>query len=219
MSLTERSTGKHMGAGGSSGVALRLAVMIVVVVAFVGLSTWCLDISMGHATAKSVGERNWNFTLVLKIPAAAIKHAEPSAPPAGFAAGDTIGRIMIPRMSLDSAVVEMANCEDQANLNRGPSHIHGTAVPGAAGNCAIAGHRSTYTEPFAQMGMLQAGDEIDLVRLSGVKFVYRVTQIWVVSPDQVSVLDPTPQPSLTLITCHPAGSARSRLIVRAVRSD
>lgn len=219
MSLLERSTGKPMSGGGSSGAVSRLAVIIVVVVALLGMTTWLLDVSIGHATAKSAGERNWNFTLVLKIPAAAIERAEPSAPPTSFAAGDTIGRIIIPRMSLDSAIIEMANCEDQANLNRGPSHIHGTAVPGAAGNCAIAGHRSTYTQPFAQMGMLQAGDEIDLVELSGVKFVYRVTQIWVVSPDQVSVLDPTPQPSLTLITCHPAGSARSRLIVRAVRSD
>jgi sortase A len=122
-------------------------------------------------------------------------------------------------MSLDSPIVEMANCQDDVNLNKGPGHINGTALPGAAGNCVIAGHRSTYTRPFALMGSLQDGDEIILVQPSGVRRAYKVRQIWVVNPNDVSVLDPTPEPSVTLITCHPVGSDASRLIIRAVLSS
>jgi sortase A len=69
------------------------------------------------------------------------------------------------------------------------------------------------------MGSLQAGDEIILAGPSGARRAYRVSRIWVVSPGEVSVLDPTPEPSVTLITCHPPGSDATRLIVRAVASD
>ena len=47
-------------------------------------------------------------------------------------------------------------------------------------------------------------------------------RIWIVDPTDVSVLDPTPTPSLTLVTCYPfyfVGSAPQRYIVRAVRAE
>jgi sortase A len=49
---------------------------------------------------------------------------------------------------------------------------------------------------------------------------YGVERTWIVEPDDVSVLDPTPSRSLTLVTCYPfyfVGSAPQRVIVRAVR--
>lgn len=122
----------------------------------------------------------------------------------------------MPVLSLDLPLVEMAGCDDQANLDRGPAHIGGTALPGAPGNCGIAGHRSTFTRPFERLGSLAEGDEVTLIGRSGTAYTYRVSRIWVVSPDQVSVLDPTPEPSVTMVTCHPPGSESSRLIVRAL---
>jgi sortase A len=177
-----------------------------------GMTSWCLGQLLKETTARRVPEKLWKATpLVVNIPAPPVRVTS-------FSPGETIGRIAIPRMSLDSPLLEMANCDDQANLDRGPAHIGGTAVPGAGGNCAIAGHRSTYTQPFQQMGALQAGDEIILIDASGARHVYAVSQVWVVSPEEVSVLDPTPEPCVTLITCHPFGSDRTRLIVRAVLS-
>ena len=64
-------------------------------------------------------------------------------------------------------------------------------------------------------------DAIELETLRG-KEVYRVERIWIVDPDDVSVLDPTPARSLTLVTCYPfyhVGPAPQRYIVRAVRAD
>ena len=49
--------------------------------------------------------------------------------------------------------------------------------------------------------------------------VYRVERTWIVNPEDVSVLDPTPVRALTLVTCYPfyyVGSAPQRFIVRAV---
>jgi sortase A len=152
-----------------------------------------------------------------KVPEALIENFDHRAQ-AAVAPGQTMGRIQIPRIGLDVPLLEMANCDDTPNLNKGPAHIGGTALPGTAGNCGIAGHRSTYSMPFAQLGSLQAGDEIVVFGPAGARYIYRVTRIWVVSPSQVSVLDPTPLPSLTLVTCHPYGSSQSRLIVRAVIS-
>ena len=49
---------------------------------------------------------------------------------------------------------------------------------------------------------------------------YHVERTWIVDPEDVSVLDPTTTPALTLVTCYPfyyVGSAPERFIVRAVR--
>jgi sortase A len=46
---------------------------------------------------------------------------------------------------------------------------------------------------------------------------YLVTSTRVVNPDDVSVLDPTPEPTLTLVTCYPftcIGSAPYRFVVQ-----
>jgi hypothetical protein len=45
--------------------------------------------------------------------------------------------------------------------------------------------------------------------------VYRVERTWIVDPEDVSVLDPTPVRSLTLVTCYPfyfIGSAPRRFM-------
>src|SRR5262249_124029 len=50
---------------------------------------------------------------------------------------------------------------------------------------------------------------------------YRIERTWIVEPEDVSVLDPTPVRSVTLVTCYPfyfVGSAPQRFIVRAVRA-
>jgi sortase A len=201
---------------GSSKFVAGLALAALVAMALLGAAGWCLGWSAGQAAARVPGPSCRVAPLAIHIRDTVTTRL---APPADPAAGGTVGRIIVPRMSLDSPIVEMENCQDDSNLNRGPGHIKGTALPGAPGNCAIAGHRSTYSRPFAMMGSLQAGDEIILAGPSGARRAYRVSRIWVVSPGEVSVLDPTPEPSVTLITCHPPGSDATRLIVRAVASD
>ncbi len=128
--------------------------------------------------------------------------------------GELAGRIIVPELQLDSALIEMANVDDKTNLDKGPSHIKGTAMPGTRGNCVIAGHRTTHSRPFWSLDVLGPGDEIILVDLAGGRHTYTVDQVLIVDPDDTSVMDPTPEPGVTLIACHPRFSARSRLVVK-----
>ena len=123
--------------------------------------------------------------------------------------------LRIPRIQLEVAVLEGT---DEFVLNRAVGHIEGTAVPGTDGNSGIAGHRDGFFRGFKDIAI---GDVVEIETLNG-KEEYRIERTWIVSPEDVSVLDPTPTRSLTLVTCYPfyfIGSAPQRFIVRAVRAD
>jgi sortase A len=135
--------------------------------------------------------------------------ASVAAPPPP--SGEAVAVIRIPRIGVDQAVVEGVSVAD---LRKGPGHYPSTPLPGEAGNAAIAGHRTTYGAPFNRLDELAAGDEVLVITQRG-NSTYRVLEKKIVRPDQVEVLDPTPEPRLTLTTCHPKYSAAKRLIVVA----
>ena len=84
------------------------------------------------------------------------------------------------------------------------------------GNVAIAGHRTTYGKPFANVDRLKAGDVVVLETPIGA-CTYTVSRApFIVAPDDFSVIDPTRDRELTLTSCHPKGSAAHRIIIRAV---
>lgn len=122
-----------------------------------------------------------------------------------------VGVISIPSLGIERAVVDGVSPTD---LRQGPGHYPGTALPGGAGNAAIAGHRTTYGAPFNRLDELDPGDTITLSTPTD-RFVYRVTGSAIVAPTAVEVLDPTPDNRLTLTTCHPKFSDRQRLVVTA----
>lgn len=132
---------------------------------------------------------------------------EPSAPP--------LAVLRIRKIRLEVPVLPGT---DDVTLNRAVGHIDDTALPGTDGNSGIAGHRDGFFRGLKDIG---PGDAIELETLRG-KEVYRVERTWIVDPEDVSVLDPTPARSLTLVTCYPfyhVGPAPQRFIVRAVRAD
>jgi sortase A len=127
------------------------------------------------------------------------------------AAAEVLTKISIPRIGLQAIVLEGTSSH---SLLLGPAHMSGSAVPGATGNSVIAGHRDTF---FRHIHSLKAGDDIYLLR-SGRQFHYVVTAKRVVEPTDLSVLEPTRDGQLTLITCYPThaiGPAPERLIVTA----
>jgi sortase A len=123
--------------------------------------------------------------------------------------------LRIPRIGLEVPVIEGT---DDISLNRGAGHIEDTATPGTDGNSGIAGHRDGF---FRGLKDVATGDAIQIETLNAIE-TYRIERTWIVDPDEVSVLDPTPVRSVTLVTCYPfyfVGSAPQRYIVRAVLQE
>jgi sortase A len=126
--------------------------------------------------------------------------------------GDALTRIVIPTIKVDTVVVEGTGA---SALRAGAGHYPNTPLPGEEGNVAIAGHRTTYGKPFANLDHLTVGDQIVLETPIG-RHVYKVTRPpFVVGNTDFTVISQTPGHTLTLTTCHPKGSARQRLVVKA----
>ena len=87
-------------------------------------------------------------------------------------------------------------------------------MPGQLGNSVFAGHRVTHSHPFRNLDRLVPGDEILITTATGT-YTYRMTKQEIVGPTDVWVVNPTPTATLTLFACHPPGSARQRIVVRA----
>ncbi len=128
-----------------------------------------------------------------------------------LATGDVIGRLEMPSLHIGTTVLEGS---DDRTLARGSGHIEETPLPGEPGNVGIAGHRDTVFRPLKRA---KAGDPLTLTTADAI-YRYRVTRTFIVDPDDVYVLDPTPDPTLTLVTCYPfefIGHAPRRFIVQA----
>ena len=128
------------------------------------------------------------------------------------AVGDSLTRIKIPSIGVDVVVVEGTSA---SALRAGAGHYPETPLPCEQGNVAIAGHRTTYGRPFNQLDRVEVGDEIILETPVGRCRYVVGAEPYVTQPTDLSVLDPTATGTLTLTTCHPKGSARQRLILKA----
>jgi sortase A len=110
-------------------------------------------------------------------------------------------------------VVEGVSIE---RLKAGPGRYPGSERPGGEGNLSIAGHRTTYGAPFWSLDELAEGDTIHVQDREGREWVYAYREREIVAPQDVWVLDEDPlgsgEPTVTLTTCHPRGSAAQRLV-------
>ena len=132
--------------------------------------------------------------------------------------GEAVARIVIPAINMDEIVVEGTDVDA---LRKGPGHYSWTPMPGQPGNVSIAGHRTTYGAPFANIGNLRPGDRITTQTAQG-EFVYEVLAqdsptkgYLIVSPDRVDLLRDKGNNLLTLTSCHPRFSNRQRIVVQA----
>ena len=125
--------------------------------------------------------------------------------------GSVVAEIQIPAIGVDQYVVEGTT---ESDLSKGPGHYIGTAMPGQAGNVAIAGHRTTNGAPFNGLGHLVPGDRIILTTVYGQQFTYVVSGTpQAVSPSDVGVLNYFGDNRVTLTTCNPEFSSTQRLVV------
>lgn len=125
--------------------------------------------------------------------------------------GDPVGRLKIGRIGLKMVVVQGT---DHETLKRGPGHYEPSALPGEGHLIYIAGHRTTYLAPFADINDIEVGDYVTF-SVPYATFTYRVQRHYIVRSDQLSVLQDRGREILRLQACHPRFFATHRYIVDA----
>lgn len=131
----------------------------------------------------------------------------------------------IPKLNLNAPIIADVPGDNKEAyfkaLENGVAHFAGTKKPGEGGNIFIFGHSSFYSwaagdykEIFKDLEQVSVGDEIS-VWYNQKEYKYKVTETKVVDPMDTSVLEPTTEEQLVLMTCVPPGTKEKRLIVIA----
>jgi sortase A len=108
-------------------------------------------------------------------------------------------------------VVEGSESE---SLKKGPGHYAASFLPGQGELIYVAGHRTTYSAPFARIDSLRPGDGV-LFQVPYGTFEYRVTRDLIVSSTAVEVLRSRGLEEIALQACHPRLFESQRYIVDA----
>ncbi|MBI5052907.1 MAG: class D sortase [Chloroflexi bacterium] len=120
-------------------------------------------------------------------------------------------RMIISAINIDAPVVQGDSWEQ---LKKGIAQHIGTGDPGQSGNLVVSAHNDIFGELFRELDRLKPGDEVQVFTASQ-KFTYRITGTRLVQPTEVSVMNPTVSPTLTLISCYPYLVDTQRIIVFA----
>ncbi|MEI6532299.1 MAG: sortase [Candidatus Roizmanbacteria bacterium] len=127
--------------------------------------------------------------------------------------------LSIPKLNIIDAKVKVGGDD----LSKTLVHYLPTSLPGEKGNVAIFGHSTLpqlynvkdYKTIFTYLPSLEKGDLI-IVKMPDAQYEYQVFDMFVVDPDQISILDQKYDSSyLTVVTCVPPGTYWKRLVVRA----
>lgn len=173
--------------------------------------------------------------------AAPVVTARPPANPTARAS-----RLTIPALQLDVPVVDVGwqivthatgqrTTEWEIAVNAAGHHLN-SAAPGTAGNVVISGHNNTGGAVFAAISrdrdqpapQLVPGSMITVFADDGQQYDYQVNKVDLVAEENVPLaqrlanaryLEPTREPTLTLITCWPPDGFSHRIIVVASLSD
>jgi sortase A len=213
------------------GVGQTLITAGVVILLFVGYELWWTGLTTRHDQHQLIStlQQQWKQA---QTPAGRAKlKAEIKNPPLGSG----IAILRIPRLGKNYAFVVVQGTST-ADLEKGPGHYVGTAMPGQLGNFYVAGHRTTYLHPFYNINELKPGDPI-VVETATTWFTYTVENIphtnakyqEIVAPTDFPVTYPVPdQPDsslpptqrvLTFTSCNPRYSASQRIVVHALLTE
>lgn len=221
---------------GLRGVGQTLITAGLVILLFVVYEVWVTNIfaSAAQDSVRKTLQQQWvngDNPLVEQS-------ALPGSTQATIPTGIGIANIYMPRLGDDYhfTIVEGTNDGD---LEKGPGHYQGTALPGQIGNFSVAGHRVGKGEPFLNLDKLQPGDSI-VIETADKWYVYKVmgdvatkdlstpgvegvVGRQIVNPSDIGVIAPVPNKPgttptaalLTLTTCHPKFTANKRMIIHA----
>lgn len=142
-------------------------------------------------------------------------------------------RLVIPSVKIDTKVVPVswrmlpapggATKSEWQVADYAVGHHQGSANPGQPGNVVMSGHVDYKGQVFKDLNRVNKGDEVTVFTEKG-QYIYVVTDLKIVKEEGVSAeqkrlnamyMNPTPDQTLTMITCWPYGVDDHRLIVIA----
>jgi sortase A len=121
-------------------------------------------------------------------------------------------QIQITAINVDAPIVLGDGWEQ---LKKGVGQHIGSANPGQDGNLVLSAHNDVFGEIFRRLDDLKRGDLISVYTAQRA-YVYVVTATLIVEPTAVDLLAPTPNATLTLISCYPYLVDNQRIVVQAV---
>jgi LPXTG-site transpeptidase (sortase) family protein len=120
--------------------------------------------------------------------------------------------ISIPKIKVKAPVIKGTTVTE---LKLGPGLYEISSLPDVEGaNICIAAHRVTYGAWFKNVDLLVEGDDIELY-FNNKTYEYKVEKVFIVEKDDWSVIKNVGYSALTLTSCHPRGSFKQRIVVRA----
>lgn len=200
----------------------------VVVLLFIVWQQWFNDIVVAGDTrgqASKLSQQLHDAAPPSIAPNADGGYGTPAVTPAATD-GKDFGVLYVPRFGSDYRVPIAGGTGTTQTLNTGDAgHYDSTQMPGAVGNFAIAGHRTTHGAPFANIATLKVGDHIYVQTAQGY-YTYTFRNLQYVKPTQVQVLQQVPDAPtvdasskdrlITLTSCNPKFSAAERVIAYGV---
>jgi sortase A len=134
---------------------------------------------------------------------------------------NTALRLTVPAMArVNDVPVYNGPTSDEEDLNRGALHISSTGYPWQSGsNTYIAGHRLGYAGTgsfllFYDLNKLHNGDEIILTDSNGTRYTYKVFRKVVVSPGNLSIMQPVPGKTVVSLQSCTLPTYTHRLVVQ-----
>lgn len=124
-------------------------------------------------------------------------------------------RIQIPAISVDAPIVQGDGWEQ---LKKGVGQHIGSADPGQKGNLVLTAHNDVFGEIFRRLDDLKKGDQI-IVYTNQRAYTYVISGSDIVEPTDVEVMAPTPQETVTLISCYPYRVDNQRIVVKGLLQD
>ena len=200
-------------------VFITLGVLLLLMCVY---QLWWTNVESAQAIAASRDEivKSWRQPVPTPTPSSTAPGSATPSPTAQPVPtyGSGFALLYIPRLRDKVWGLPVHEGTSKDVLAQGAGHYRSTAMPGALGNFAIAAHRSTHDEPFANFPDLRSGDKV-YVQTRSTWYVYTLTRDdSTLTPTDVWVVDPVPgklgakptQRLLTMTTCTPRYGSTGR---------
>ncbi|MBX4190124.1 sortase [Candidatus Parcubacteria bacterium] len=181
--------------------------ILLILVGFLGFMIPFL--SIGFAREESFIQK---FEQTNAKPASATPLVSPT-PTLDPNANNVKNRLVIPGANINMAIIESSS---ERALWRGGWLWPNGSTPDKGGNTIIFGHRFRYLPPVTNtlynLDKASMNDEF-YITWRGKEYHYRVSEIKIVNPKDIYILEQSSGAEVTLVTCFPLFSSKQRLVV------